>query len=196
MLLDNPLVANDSLVMDSYSNVSTMEVSESIVLTRMGEMPAFKMILIQRINRIICSTVGIPLNILVLIVVLRSRQLWSPRNIFWFGVTFFNVIAILQSVAELVVYYLYKYYEGSHEPVCKLYVALVGGPYGTLLACLTLASCDRYLALARQQFYQNYVTTKNATRILLFCFVTITGMFLLQWTADNCTVYRTNSCRH
>lgn len=138
-------------------------------------MPVFRMIIFQRINRILCSILGIPLNIVVVTVILRSRQLWSARNIFWLAVTFFNLLALAQSMTELIIFYLNRRADGSHEILCTIYSSFLGYPYALLLTGLTLASYDRYLALTCKQFYQNHATPKNIVSILVCVFLAITG---------------------
>lgn len=152
-----------------------------------GEIPAFRMLLIQQVIRIICSVLGIPLNFLVVAVILRSRQLWSGRNIFWLAVTFYNLLALLQTSTELSIYHLYTRGDGRHQKLCQIYSTLLGCPYGLLLSGLTLASWDRYLALARQHFYQHYATPKNISLILLTVFIMVTGkMLLIIQNSINC----------
>lgn len=141
----------------------------------LGEIPAFRLITIQQVNRILCCSLGIPLNILVVAVVLRSRQLWSGRNIFWLAVTLFNLLAVVQAITELFISDLYRRSDGSHQTVCIIYSILLGCPYDLVMSGLTLASWDRYLALARNQFYENYATPRNIGLILLIVFIVITG---------------------
>lgn len=138
-------------------------------------MPAFRMLPIHQVIRILCGVLGIPLNILVVTVILRSRQLWSGRNIFWLAVTFFNLIAVLQSTTELSIFYLHQRGDGSHLTLCQIYSTLMGCPYGLLLSGLVLASWDRYLALARHHFYQHYATPRNISYVLISVFIMVTG---------------------
>lgn len=140
-----------------------------------SEVPGLAMPVILRINRIGCVAIGIPLNLIVLSVIVRSRQLWSPRNIFWLAVTFFNLLALIQSVMELTIFYLYQRSDGSHEMVCKAYSVMVGCPYALLLTALTLATADRYSALAHCQFYQNYVTPSRSILVLFTVVIVVVG---------------------
>lgn len=145
--------------------------------TGLGDIPAFRLSTIQQVNRMVCCSLGIPLNILVVAVVLRSRQLWSGRNIFWLAVTLFNLLAVAQSITELFIADLYRRSDGSHQIVCRIYSILLGCPYDLVMSGLTLASWDRYLALAHHHFYENYATPRNISLILLIVFITITGKF-------------------
>lgn len=139
------------------------------------DIPVFRLVPFQRFNRTTCCALGIPLNILVVVVILRSKQLWSARNTFWLAVTFFNVLALIQSMTELSIFYLYRRTDGSHQTLCAIYSTFLGYPYVLLLTGLTLASWDRYLALAHYDFYRHYATPRHVVIILTIVFVTITG---------------------
>lgn len=143
-------------------------------------MPVFDLTPVQQVNRFVCCIVGIPLNLTVFAVILRSKQLWSPRNIYWLAVTFFNLLAVLQAVTELTLFHLYQKQDGSHEILCKIYSIIVGCPYNLLLTGLILASYDRYLALAHHQYYQDYVTAKYVSSILIADFFVIVGKSILK----------------
>lgn len=148
--------------------------------TGLGEILAFRLTTLQKFNRIFCCSLGTPLNILVVVVVLRSRQLWSGRNIFWLAVTLFNLLAVVQSITELFIADLYRRSDRSHQTLCIIYSILLGCPYDLVMSGLTLASWDRYLALARHQFYENYATPRNISLILLVVFIIITGKQILN----------------
>ena len=163
--------------------------------TDIKELSAFRLVLAQRINRFICCVLGFPLNILVMVVIARSRQLWAPRNVFWLAVTFFNFIAVVESTIELDIYYLYQRSDGSHQLLCEIFSTQLGCPYGLLLAGLTLASFDRYLTLARHQFYQKYGTTRNAVFVLIFTFLLVTGITLISMTRYSKTLNCLIDCR-
>ena len=146
------------------------------ILPNSTQMVALNMIPIQRVNRVACCTLGLPPNLLVVLVVARSRQLWSsPRNIYWLGVTFINFLLILQSLGELVTNVLYQRKDESYLFLCKIHSTLLGCPFGLLLTSLTLASFDRYLALSRPKFYQVHVTVKCATAVLSGVFLLVAG---------------------
>ena len=159
--------------MNRNGSNATLSFEKVSILAR--DIPVFHLIPIQRINRIVCSIFGILINGYLIGAIVRSRRLWTPRNIFWLGVTLFDVIAIWQSTVELVIYYLYrKSSEDYYLPLCLVYSTLAGCPYGLLLTNLTLATLERYLWLAHRDFYQRRLTTKNAVWILI-----ISNMFIL-----------------
>ena len=139
------------------------------------ELSAFRFEPVQRINRIICCISAFLLNILVAVVIARSRQLWTARYIFWLALSLFNLIAVIDTANELGIFYLYQKEDGSHLILCEIFSTLIGCPYGLVLSGQLLSSFDRYLALARYQFYQKYATTKNAVWIVVLTFLLVTG---------------------
>ncbi len=140
-----------------------------------NRMPPFSLPLMMRINRFMCITLGLPLNALVLVVIIRSRQLWSSRNIFWITVTFFNLLALVQAFMELAMYYLHQNGDPDGFLTCKIYSLIVACPYALLLTTLTLATADRYSALAHPQFYQRHVTEKRVIWTLLIIALVLIG---------------------
>lgn len=141
------------------------------------DMPAFRMQPFQHFNRLVSISFGIPLNLLVIAVVCRSKQLWYPRNITWLAVTFFNLLALVQSVVELGIFTLYKYNDGSHLLLCQLYSIMVGCPFALLLTGLTFGAVERYLAIAHRHFHEKHITPKVTLIILVACVVVVTGGF-------------------
>ena len=139
----------------------------------------FRLRTIQQVNRFVCGIIGIPLNLLVVAVILRSRQLWTARNIFWLAINFFNTLALTQAIIELAVFYLYQRGDDSHRILCQIYSTIVGGPYVLLLAGLMLATLDRHLALVHRQFYQNYATPTNVIWILFGITLVVVGRYKL-----------------
>lgn len=139
------------------------------------EMPVFRMRSFQMTNRIACCSIGVPLNIVVVAVVVRARQLWSPRNMCWLALTLFNLLALAQSAAEVLIFHLHTKADGSHELICKVYSLFVGCPYALLLSALTIASADRYLALVRRDFYRSHATCNRVAFVLIITTVLIAG---------------------
>ena len=149
--------------------------TENETVVSLQDLPMFRLITIQQVTRFVCGVVGIPLNLLVAVVILRSRQLWCPRNIFWLAVTFFNALALSQAIAELSLFYLYQRGDGSHQTLCLFYSMVVGSPYVLLLTALMLATCDRYIALVHRQLYEHYATSANASLILFGAIFIVLG---------------------
>ncbi len=165
---------------NSSYNETFIEISPS----NLEDLPVFRLRTIHQINRLTCGILGIPLNLLVMAVILRSRQLWSPRNIFWLAVTFFSVLALIQAIIELCIYLLYRRGDGSHQTLCQFYSTTIGGPYVLLLAGLMLATWERYLALTRHRLYQRYGTPKNICWILFGVSLIITGTIEFNFQAN------------
>lgn len=139
------------------------------------ELAAFHLTPIQLIVRIVSCVLGLLCNIAVAVVIARSRQLWSPRNIFWLGITLCEFIAVIESAVEVVLYFLHKQSDGSHKLLCQIFSTQLGYTYGLLMAGLTLASLDRYSALKHHQFYQKHATSRNALLSLVITFFIMTG---------------------
>ena len=136
--------------------------------------------LILRISRFVCITLGIPINGLILTVILRSRQLWSTnRNIFWLITTLLNLLAIIQAVIELVIYYVYQHQGPSESDELLIYAVLAEWPYALLQSTLIVATMERCLILAQPQFYRQHITHSRICSILLFILVTVTGIFII-----------------
>jgi len=76
---------------------------------------------------LLCASVGIPLNSLIAFVIISMERLHKPRNIFWLGVIFSNLFALVTSLIEFVALY------GPSRGFCTVFVLLVGIPYSVLL---------------------------------------------------------------
>nr|CAG4651019.1 EOG090X07AI [Simocephalus serrulatus] len=105
-----------------------------------------------------------------------SSQFADLCGCFIGGVLIYMSIYVAQSITELFIADLYRRSDGSHQIVCRIYSILLGCPYDLVMSGLTLASWDRYLALAHHHFYENYATPRNISLILLIVFIVITAM--------------------
>ncbi len=76
---------------------------------------------------LVCASVGIPLNALIASVIISTECLHKPRHIFWLGVIFSNLFALVTSLIEFIALY------GPNRGFCTVFVLLVGIPYTTLL---------------------------------------------------------------
>ena len=56
----------------------------------------------QRMNRIVCCTLGLPLNLIMAIFILRSSQPWSSPNIIYLCLSLIHLIMISQTIEELI----------------------------------------------------------------------------------------------
>lgn len=83
-------------------------------------------------SKLICCSVGIPLNLSIAITIIRYRRLHNkPRNIFLLGIIFSYLTFFVPAIIELIYWELYPV-----QSVCQSYVAVVGVPYGLLLVFL------------------------------------------------------------
>ncbi len=91
-------------------------------LTNTTEILAFKPIAI-----LVFVSVGMPLNALIGLVIITTEHLHKPRHIFWLGVIFSNLFALVTSLIEFIALY------GPSRGFCTVFLLLVGIPYTTLL---------------------------------------------------------------
>lgn len=139
----------------------------------LGGIPDITILLnsIKQFWRFLFASVGILLNFLVMVVILRSRQLWIySRYIFWLAIFFFNLL--VDSV--LVDFYLHQRADASHLS-CQIYSFSLGCPVSLLLSATALAICDRYLAIVRPQIYQQHATLKNTLLLILGTVICVIG---------------------
>lgn len=169
-----------SMVSDYNGDEDVVSGNSSSSNEMLTNMPVFQLSTFQLINRMLCTGFGIPLNVLILFVIIRSRSLnRSPRNAFWLTVTSFNLLALVKSLMELAVYYLHRRSDGSHVLLCQFYSVAAGCPYALLLTALTLASADRYSAIAHPQFYQRHVSPTRIRRTLFVISTIIIGKLVI-----------------
>lgn len=175
--MGNCQCTSDSRSESSKQRLIIMDVEDNNI-TIMEMLLVYNMPLIMRVSRFVCITLGIPINGLVLVVIIRSRQLWSStRNIFWLIMAFLNLIAIIQVIMELVIYYVYHHQDpDSGIMLCRIYAIFAGWPYTLLQSTFIIATAERYLILAHPQFYCQHVTHSMVCWILLFILLVTTGI--------------------
>ena len=127
-----------------------------------------------------CASVGIPLNLLIASVIILQRRLHKPRHIFWLGVTFSNLFALLASLAEFAVFYSAP----GNQIMCWIFIVLVGIPYGTLLLNLLLGLLDRYAAITYPLWHKNWVTVKRIVSAQLAGLAVITISFKIPYMVE------------
>jgi hypothetical protein len=128
-----------------------------------------------------CCLIGIPLNISIAITLIRHRRLRKkPRNIFLLAIILSNLSFFIPTVIKLIYWGFYPV-----EPLCRVYVALVGVPHGLLSLNMLLALADRYLAINHPLLHREKMTVRFASIVILlssistvFClnFVYIVGL--------------------
>lgn len=127
-----------------------------------------------------CATVGIPLNLLVASVIIAQQRLHKPRHIFWLGVIFSNVFALLLSINELFVFYIIP----DSRPACLIFVLLIGIPYATLLLNLLLGLIDRFIAITYPLWHKNKVTIRRIITTQWTGFFLISILFKISYLLD------------
>jgi 5-hydroxytryptamine receptor 1 len=131
----------------------------------------------QAVYRASVVSVGIFLNSVVLIVVSLSRQLHYPRHIFWAAVSIFECLFLVDSALELDTVHNRDYL------ACRFVVLLYPGDYSILLICLALAAFDRYISIARYEWYMVNATNRGVI-ILISIVVVVTFVIFTSpyWT--------------
>lgn len=142
---------------------------------------------VQQMYRCVINVAGILANFIVTMVICHSRQLHYPRHVFWAAISVINQFAVIQSTLEIVSLV------GGNKVTCQLFVLNAGVPYSITLSLLALAALDRYLAIARYEWYKNNVTARGTVYLLIVvCVVTYATMTSPFWTGSknmkNCTV--------
>ncbi len=135
-----------------------------------------------------CVSIGIPLNLFVASTIITRRKLHKPRHIFWLGVTFSNLFALLVSLNELIVLLF-----PDSKLACLTFVLLVGIPYATLLFNLLLGLLDRYVAITCPMWHKNKVTVGRIVMAHLTGFLIISVCFKISYFLDGSLV--NISCR-
>jgi hypothetical protein len=114
------------------------------------------------VSKLISCSVGIPLNLSVVIAVTRHRQLRNrPRNIFLLGISFSYLTFFVPAIIELIDWKL-----SSIESVCQANVAvIIGPPHALLLLNMSLALIDRYVAINHPVWYREKMTVSLASAL-------------------------------
>jgi hypothetical protein len=136
------------------------------------------------IIRSIAVIFGIPIQLLVAFVILRSRQLYNPRNAFWLGNITCHFAILLMGV--------YEYWTVIFIPTisrtkifCQIYTLFVGSPYTSLLMSLLLATADRWFAISNPIKHRKYVTVAGVAGCLITSWLLV--LFILTspyWTGS------------
>ena len=110
--------------------------------------------LVTQILRLSTVGVGFFLNGFLLLVFGCSRQLRSPRHLFWPAVALINFFYLTQNIIEIVAI-VHK-----DQIACQMYVLNAGVGYSLLLLCLCLTALDRYLFIANHEWYKRRITNR------------------------------------
>ena len=137
--------------------------SENILLTEDGKVqnPIDSNIFLL-VTKCISSVIGIPLNLLVAIIIIRLRRLYSkPRHIFLLGIILSDLFIYVPVIIEFIYWIVPSNY------ICEAYVAVVDLPYAALLLNMLLALVDRYVAIKIPLWHRKRITVRFA----LVCFL-------------------------
>lgn len=147
-----------------------------IVLTQSGQVyNPIDLDVFLVVTKCICCSVGIPLNVLIAVTIVRLRRLRSkPRNIFLLGIIFSYFLFFVHPIIELIYWGLYPI-----ESVCQAFIAVGGLPQALLLLSMLLALVDRYVAINHSLFHREKVTVRLASGIIFFSSIFLT--FLIKF---------------
>ena len=141
--------------------------------------------------RLVIIVIGTLINLFVSIVIGCSRQLHYPRHLYWVAISLINQCCIIQAVIQVVAIV------GNNNVACQLFVLNAGVYYTIVLTFLALTALDRYLAIARYEWYKKKVTNRGTIGLLSFAFaVTYLASTSPFWTGykniQNCTINMTH----
>jgi hypothetical protein len=140
-------------------NGSSINNQDEIVLTQNVDIfNPVEIDFILTVAHFLCCSIGIPLNVSIVVTIVRLRRLYrKPRNIFLLGIIFSNLSFFVPAIIKLIYWGLYPI-----EFVCQIYVALVGVPQGLLSLNMLLALIDRYLAISHPLYHREKMTVRLA----------------------------------
>jgi hypothetical protein len=128
--------------------------------------------------RIVIIVISTLINILTVLVIGFSRQLHYPRHLYWVAISVINQFSIIQAVVHIL-----TYLSPNNKVVCQFFVFNAGVFYTIVLTFLALAALDRYLAIARYEWYKEKVTNRRTIYLLSFvCIVTYLVVTSPFWT--------------
>ena len=141
--------------------------------------------------RMVVIVIGTLINFFVAIVIGYSRQLHYPRHLYWVAISLMNQFCIIQAFIQIVAIV------GDDTVACQIFALNAGVPYTIVLTFLALTALDRYLAIARYEWYKKKVTNRGTVVLLSFAFAVTYGAATSPfWTGfkniQNCTVNLTH----
>ena len=150
---------------------------EEVVLTQNGEVynPITNIGIASLIMKIVCCSIGIPLNISIAVTITCLRRLHrKSRNFFLLGIILSYLSFFIVPIIELIYWGIYQ-----DESLCHAYVAVIGLPQGLLLINMLLALIDRYLAINHPLLHREKMTNRLACCLIVTC--SILTVFLLKF---------------
>ena len=150
---------------------------EEVVLTQNGEVynPITNIGIASLIMKIVCCSIGIPLNISIAVTITCLRRLHrKSRNFFLLGIILSYLSFYIVPIIQLLYWELQ-----TDESLCHAYVATIFVPQGLLLINMLLALIDRYLAINYPLLHREKMTNRLACCLVVTCW--ILTVFLLKF---------------
>lgn len=136
-------------------------------------------------------TVSFIFNCVILVVTVGSRRLRFPRHVYWIAISLANIYTVLIWLLETAAIGF-----GS-QIACQLFVLNAGAGYSSLLVSLCLSAFDRYLSIAKHEWYKKKVTTWIPVIWLGFALgLTYLGVTSPFWTGYKTTATCTVNLTH
>jgi hypothetical protein len=133
--------------------------------------------------------IGLLANYIVVLVTTFSPHLRNPRHIFWAAISVMEFLFLLNTALELITV------QSRDYSICRLLIIFYLADDSALMLCHFLATVDRYLSIARYEWYKAIVTNRAVvlliTVALALSFFVITSPF---WTGYK-SIY-TCTCLH
>ena len=174
-------------------NRSSMNTSDNVLWLTSFDVPINlqPIPLATQIFRLSTTVVGLLLNGFLLMIFSCSRQLHSPRHLFWPALALIDFFCLLQPLVEIVAI-VHK-----NQIACQMYVLNAGVGYSLLLLCLAFTALDRYLSIVKHEWYKRRITNRVVLTALCgssaVTYILITSPF---WTGykkiSACTVNLTH----
>lgn len=116
--------------------------------------------------------IGVPIQLLVAIVILKSRRLHNPRNAFCLG----NICCCFSILTMSAYEYLLLIYRPNCPLWCQIYGVLVGSPYTSLLVTIFWAIIDRWFAISFPIKHRKHVTVFRVAVCLVTSWILVLVM--------------------
>ena len=145
-----------------------------VVLTENGEVyNPIEIGIVSLIIKIVCCSIGIPLNISIAVTITRLRRLHrKPRNFFLLAIIMSYLSFFIVPIIEVIYWGL-----DPDESLCHAYVAVIAVPQGLLLINMLLALIDRYLAINYPLQHREKMTNRLACCLIVTCSILTTFIF-------------------
>nr|CAH0102016.1 unnamed protein product [Daphnia galeata] len=125
------------------------------------------------IIKIVCCSIGIPLNVSIVVTIIRLRRMHrKPSNFFLLGIILSYLSFFIVPIIQLLYWGIY-----ADDSLCRVYVSVVGVPQGLLLINMLLALIDRYLAINHPLLHREKMTNRLACCLIVTCSILTVFLF-------------------